>query len=168
LTVRVKAVLWERAPDVAVTVTVEVTGVGGGVDVCPPPPPQQVIENMLSVPATANRMGQRDLFCLKLIKPITSATEVIGTKGNLDGNWLLLAPPEYPSVRVEVPLVLMKVGLNVHDPPAGSPEHERETLPMKPLAGVTVTVLVAVSPAPKVNVLGESVMVKSGGSTLME
>lgn len=168
MTVSVKELLWEIVPQVAVTMTVDVTGVGGAGKGCPPPPPQQVIKKKLSVPATASRDSQRGLLCLEPNNATAITTEVTGTNGNGAGSLLLLVLPEYPSVRVDLPLVEMKPGLNVHDPPAGSPEHDSETLPMKPFAGVTVSVLAAVSPTPKVNVVGASVMLKSGGNTSIE
>src|SRR5581483_2477743 len=64
------------------------------------------------------------------------------------------------SVRTLVDVVLE--GLNAAVTPEGSPEAERLTLPLKPLMGLTVIVLVPLAPWLNVRVPGEAESEKSG------
>jgi hypothetical protein len=53
----------------------------------------------------------------------------------------VVAVPLDVNVRVLVLVLVVGLGLNVAVTPLGKPEWERETLPVKPLEGVMVTVL---------------------------
>jgi len=68
------------------------------------------------------------------------------------------AVPVAVSVRVLVPVVL--VGLNDALTPAGRPEADKLTLPLKPLSGLMEMVLVPLAPWTMVNVLGDVESVK--------
>ena len=63
-------------------------------------------------------------------------------------------------VRVLVPLVL--VGLNEAVTPLGNPEADRLTLPVNPLCGFTVIVLVPFDPCVTVTLLGDAERLKVG------
>lgn len=65
------------------------------------------------------------------------------------------------SVKVLVPVVLP--GLNAGVTPLGRPEADKLTLPLKPLSGFTVIVLVPLAPCVMVKLLGEAESVKFGG-----
>ena len=69
------------------------------------------------------------------------------------------------SVRVLVVVVL--VGLNKAVTPEGNPEAERLTLPVKPLMGLTVIVLVPLVPWTIVKLLGEADSEKLGAGEVM-
>jgi len=58
------------------------------------------------------------------------------------------------SVRVLVPVVL--AGLNDAVTPLGNPEADKLTLPVKPLVGFTVIVLVPLPPCATVTLAGEA------------
>lgn len=65
------------------------------------------------------------------------------------------------SVNVLVPVVL--AGLNAGVTPLGRPEAESVTLPLKPLSGFTLIVLVPLAPCAMVKLLGDAESVKFGG-----
>jgi len=89
---------------------------------------------------------------------------------------LLVAVPEAPdTVIVEVPAAALldalkvsvlvfvdAVGLKVAVTPVGSPLTENVTVPLKPLCGVTVMVLVPVAPSTTVTLAGVAARVKDG------
>lgn len=64
-------------------------------------------------------------------------------------------------VKVLVPVVLP--GLNAGVTPLGRPEADKLTLPLKPLSGFTVIVLMPLEPCVMVKLLGEAERVKFGG-----
>jgi hypothetical protein len=70
-------------------------------------------------------------------------------------------------VEAAAPEGVTVVGEKLHDAPTGSPEQAKETTELKPFAGVTVTVSVAVWPVDTVNDAGEAATEKSGGGILM-
>jgi hypothetical protein len=71
------------------------------------------------------------------------------------------------SVNVLVPPVVL-AGLKDAVTPAGRPEADKLTLPVKPLCGVTVIVLVPLAPCVMLKLLGEAARAKLGGGKLME
>ena len=70
---------------------------------------------------------------------------------------VVAAPPEGVTV----------CGLKLHVAPEGSPEQLNETVELKPLSGVIVIVVVALSPAATVSDEGEAAMEKSGKRLMM-
>jgi len=66
------------------------------------------------------------------------------------------------AVSVSVLEVVVVAGLNVAVTPAGSPEAERLTLPVKPFIGVTVIVLLPLLPWVTVKLAGDADKPKSG------
>ena len=86
-----------------------------------------------------------------------------------------VSEPETPvmvTVAVPVDAVLLAVSVSVLDPvvleglnaavtPAGKPEADKLTLPVKPLTGLTVIVLVPLEPWVMLRLLGEAESVKS-------
>ena len=89
----------------------------------------------------------------------------------------LVSVPEVPViVTLAAPTValLVAVNVNVLEPvvlaglkeavtPLGRPDADKPTLPLKPLCGVTVTVLVPLAPCAKLKVFGEANRLKVGG-----
>lgn len=73
----------------------------------------------------------------------------------------VVAVPLAASVKALVPVVLP--GLNAGVTPLGRPEADKLTLPLKPLSGFTVIVLVPLEPCVMVRLLGEAERVKFGG-----
>lgn len=65
-----------------------------------------------------------------------------------------------PAVRVNVLVPVVLVGLNEADTPAGKPDADKLTAPLKPLSALTVMVLVPLAPCTMVKVLGEAESVK--------
>jgi hypothetical protein len=61
-----------------------------------------------------------------------------------------------PAVSVKVLAPVAGLGLKLAVTPAGKPEAARVTLPLKPLDGVMVTVLVPLVPCNRLRVLGEA------------
>ena len=66
------------------------------------------------------------------------------------------------AVSVNVLVLVVLVGLNEADTPLGKPEADKLTLPLKPLCGVTVMVLVALAPCVIVKLLGDTESTKLG------
>jgi len=66
----------------------------------------------------------------------------------------VVAVPLAVSVSVLVPVVL--VGLKDAVTPAGNPDADKLTLPVKPLVGLTVIVLVPLPPCATVTLVGEA------------
>jgi hypothetical protein len=60
------------------------------------------------------------------------------------------------SVRVLALVLVALVGLNEAVTPAGKPEADKPTLPLKPFCGVTVTVLVPLEPCAIVRLFGDA------------
>jgi len=69
------------------------------------------------------------------------------------------------AVSVKTLVVVVLAGLNDAVTPAGSPEAERATLPLKPLIAVTVIVLLPLLPWVTVKLAGEADKPKSGTGT---
>jgi hypothetical protein len=67
-----------------------------------------------------------------------------------------------PACRVRVLVEAVELGLKLAATPLGSPEADRLTLPVKPLAGVTVIVLLPVAPRRMVRLVGEAEREKLG------
>lgn len=70
----------------------------------------------------------------------------------------VVAVPVAVSVRVLMPVVL--VGLNEAVTPAGKPDADKLTLPLKPPCGLVVTLLAPLAPCTMVRLLGEAESVK--------
>ena len=68
-----------------------------------------------------------------------------------------------PAVNVNVLVPVVLAGLKGAVTPLGRPEADKLTLPLKPLCGVTVTVLVPLAPCAKLKVFGEVDRLKVGG-----
>ena len=68
-----------------------------------------------------------------------------------------------PTVNVNVLVPVVLAGLKDVVTPLGRPEADKLTLPLKPLCGVTVTVLVPLAPCAKLKVFGEADRLKVGG-----
>lgn len=60
------------------------------------------------------------------------------------------------AVSVNVLVLVVLVGLNDAVMPAGNPEADKLTAPLKPFCGTTVTVLVPLAPCTIVRLLGEA------------
>lgn len=71
------------------------------------------------------------------------------------------------AVNVKVLIEVAGFGLNAAVTPDGSPEAEKLTLPLKPFAGVIVSVLVAVLPCTTVALLGLADNVKVGAGVIV-
>jgi len=67
------------------------------------------------------------------------------------------------AVKVKVPALVAGFGLNDAVTPLGRPAAAKLTLPLKPFCGVTVMVLVAVTPCTIVTLLGDAEREKLGG-----
>jgi len=67
------------------------------------------------------------------------------------------------AVSVNVLVFVVLVGLNDAVTPAGKPDADRLTLPLKPLCGVTVMVLAPAAPCVIVRLLGDAERAKLGG-----
>jgi hypothetical protein len=67
------------------------------------------------------------------------------------------------AVSVKVLVLAVLAGLNEGVTPLGRPEADKATLPLKPLSGFTVIVLVPLEPCVMVRLLGEAERVKFGG-----
>jgi hypothetical protein len=67
------------------------------------------------------------------------------------------------AVSVKVLVLAVLAGLNEGVTPLGRPEADKATLPLKPLSGFTVIVLVPLEPCAMVRLLGEAERVKFGG-----
>lgn len=65
--------------------------------------------------------------------------------------------------RVKALVLVVVAGLNEGVTPLGRPEADRLTLPLKPLSGFTVIVLVPVAPCVMVRLIGDAERVKFGG-----
>ncbi len=63
------------------------------------------------------------------------------------------------AVSVKVLDVVVTLGINPAVTPLGNPDNPRLTLPLNPLAGLTVIVLVPLPPCTTLNVLGVAVSV---------
>ena len=68
------------------------------------------------------------------------------------------------AVNVNVLVVVVFAGLNDAVTPLGRPEADKLTLPLKPLCGMTVTVLVPLAPCAKLKLLGKADRLKLGGN----
>jgi len=68
------------------------------------------------------------------------------------------------AVNVNVLVVVVFAGLNDAVTPLGRPDADKATLPLKPLCGMTVTVLVPLAPCAKLKLLGEADRLKLGGN----
>jgi len=72
------------------------------------------------------------------------------------------------AVSVSTLVVVVLVGLKAAVTPLGNPDAARATLPVKPLLGVTVTVLVPLVPTLRVRLVGESDSEKFGGGVTVK
>jgi hypothetical protein len=73
-----------------------------------------------------------------------------------------------PAVNARVLVELALAGLNAAVTPVGNPAIARLTAPVKPFAGVTVTVLVPDAPRPTVRLAGAAASVKLGATAIVK
>jgi len=144
-------------PDVAVTVTADVTG-----DEPPPPPPLPPLlppppqDDIRPMAAQAINIVQTDWFNRFLrqntMHPASEST-AIGRPGRERGRASAVALAAMVSWFVTLLGVegVTVAGLNVHVTPAGSPEHKKVTVPLNRFCGVTVRVSEPCPPGLKVN-----------------
>ena len=133
----------------------------------PPTPQPQTSPKNAKLTANISTFIRR-----RFLNPITQtaiATETGGNRG------IPLRPNddvvgEVVTVNVVDPGVMPPnstlAGENVQVAPAGRPEQMKVTAELNPLAGVTVTVVVALCPAVTVSDVGEAATVKLGGGRL--
>jgi hypothetical protein len=131
-------------PEVARTVTVDVTGcrVGGEL------PPQPVSKPRLATLAAKNRsISKRRRFLQPRKQKATASAE----PGRIRPRLRSTAAVEAEVVTVSVveatpPDGVTDCGAKLHEAPAGNPEHVKPTVERKPFSGVTETVVVPLSP----------------------
>ena len=149
-----------KFPDVAVTVIVEVVGLGLEV---PPHPLSEPIPNTQA--ASSNSICKRRRF-FQPMQHTRAARLAPGKIGNLA--WVRTAAvAEAVSVRVDVALPsaagVIEVGENTAVTPVGKPVAANVIGELKLFALVTVIVLVPLAPSFTVNVAGDAATVKLGG-----
>lgn len=161
-----------RAPEVAVTVTVEVVGEGvdGGVDVDDAEPPPQPERTPRPTKANASSIHAYLLYrFLHLNRPKITASAVTGKSRRDSGrmeddcaaatmvSWVVAAAPEGVTV----------VGWNEHVASAGNPEHAKLTGELNPFCGVTESVIVPWATESTVSAFGEAARAKLAGADMV-
>jgi hypothetical protein len=156
-----------RDPELAVTVTVALTGVGVGDGVFPPP------LQALASPrhAQAAIKGSQRNKC-RLLRPkesqITTASTGTGSSvTNPGGRAEAVAEAVIVSVTFAAWPDVIEDGLKEHEVPAGSPEQMNVTAELKPFCGVTVSVTVPCPPVFTVSEVGDALSENEGGGRLM-
>jgi hypothetical protein len=152
----------ESAPDVAVTVTVEVTGVG--VDGPDDPPPQPLRRpKPAALSAKSKSIGKRRRF-LNPNQQSVMAKAVSGSIGSPLPRCSAVAADVVTVTEVDaVPGGVTLAGEKLHDAPAGRPEEQaNETAEANPPCADTEMVAVPLPPAVKAIVAGEAAIEKSG------
>jgi hypothetical protein len=149
---------------VAVTVTVDVVGVGvAGVD----EPPPQAVKRINPAHAIVSRShgGERR----RRIQPNRDNPSARALKTDSECNPAGNAADFAAAVIVRTSLVVWagvtEAGLNEQLAPAGNPEQAKVTAELKPFCGVRVKVTVPCPPAARLSDVGEPVKVKVTGST---
>jgi hypothetical protein len=168
LTVSEKVVACCSEPDVAVTLTVAVTG-GGGVDdpleEDPPEPPPHPLSGhrTATLNASSNSSWNRDRF-LKKTQASASARNERGSNG-LDlccTAAAVVGAVIVTVVEIGEPDGVTVAGEKVHAVPEGSPEQTNETATSNPFSGVTDIETDPLCPAITVRAEGEAAREKSG------
>jgi hypothetical protein len=155
-------IVCESAPDVAVTVTVELTG--GAFDDPDEPPPQPL---RMSKPAALSARSNSTCSRRRFLNPnpqSATAKADSGSIGNPLGRFCAVAAEVVMVTAVEVvPGGVTLAGEKLHDAPAGRPEeHANETAEAKPPCGDSEMVAVPLPPAVTDIVAGEAAIEKSG------
>jgi hypothetical protein len=176
-TVSEKAVVCRSDPDVAVTVTIEVTGCGGADEPFEDPPPPHPLSGHKAAALTINSKisWKRDRLFQKTQRSPIARSE----RGSNGLGPCLRAAAVVDTVIVTVvetgePDGVTIAGEKLQAVPAGSPEQLNETAASKPLSGVTDIETEPVVPAVKVSDESEAAREKSceggvgGGGKLKE
>ena len=167
MTVSEMVVACESAPDVAVMVTVEVTGVGGGGPEDPPPQPLRKPKPAALSDKTKNVSRRRRFLNPNPQSAMAKADS--GSIGNPLRRCLAVAAEVVTVTDVDVvPGGVTLAGEKLHEAPAGRPEEQaKETAEAKPPCGASEMVAVALAPAVTDIVAGEAAIEKSGGGPIM-
>jgi hypothetical protein len=165
LTVSETEVVCTALADVAVIVTVDVTGVEPEPPPLPPPvppPPQpKVSPSPTRMAARMTYCGPRRFFLIKRHRPTAKA--VNGRNGR-EFEAVELEPAEIVSeMLAAAPEGVTVVGLKEQVAPAGSPEQAKVTVALNAYIGVTVSETVPEAPDPMAREEGETPRVKFGG-----
>jgi len=169
LTVSEMVVACESAPDVAVMVTVEVTGVGGGGPEDPPPPPQPLRKSKPAALSDKTKSISRRRRFLNLNPQSAMAKADPGSIGNPLRRCCAVAAEVVTVTDVDVvPGGVTLAGEKLQVAPAGRPEEQaKETAEAKPPCGASEIVAVPLAPAVTDIVAGEAAIEKSGGGPIM-
>jgi hypothetical protein len=178
LTVSEKVAVCCSEPDVAVTMTVAVTGCGGvdgSLEEDPPEPPPHPLSGhrAATLNARSSGSGNRNRFRQKT-QPSASARSEPGSNGlELCRRAAAVDAVIVTVVETGEPDGDAVVGEKVQDVPEGSPEQPNETAASNPFSGVTDMETDPLCPAVMVSVEGEAVREKScagggGGSRTLK
>lgn len=156
-------------PEVAVTVTVEITG-GGGDDLLPEDPPL----HPLSKPNPATLTPSSNTSCTLLLfrNPMKKSTPASAASGKSGCRFLCKLADVVAVVTVKVvvaaavPDGVTVAGEKLHASPAGSPEHANETAETNNPCGEIEIVAVPLLPAVTVIAVGAAVTEKSAGTLI--
>jgi hypothetical protein len=167
-TVSVNVAVCCSDPDVAVTVTVDVTAV----DPPPPPdgpPPEDPLPHAVRMLRVIRPTAKSAKSCRRrrFLRPMQQKAAANSASGNNGLDWRCRAAADAGAVTVSVvdvvPGGVTVAGEKLHDAPAGRPEQANETAESKPPTGVTETVIVPLLPAFKFNDTGDAAIEKVGG-----
>jgi hypothetical protein len=153
-------------PDVAVTVTVEVTALRVEVKAAPPQP--FIMHSPTPLTASNTIINRRLRFLKPKQKSATARTD-LGNQGPGAGR-IAAAVVEAFNVSIDeagAPDGVTVGGEKLHEVPEGNPEHVNETAELNPLTGVTETMLELLCPAITETDVGELATEKSGVGELM-
>ena len=169
MTVSEMVVACESAPDVAVMVTVEVTGVGGGGPEDPPPPPQPLRKPKPAALSDKSKSISRRRSFLNPNPQYAMAKADPGSIGNSLRRCCAVAAEVVTVTDVDVvPGGVTLAGEKLQVAPAGRPEEQaKETAEAKPPCGASEMVAVPLAPAVTDIVAGEAAIEKSGGGPIM-
>jgi hypothetical protein len=168
LTVSETVVACESAPDVAVMVTVEVTGVGAGGPEDPPPLQPLRKPKPAALSDKTKSISRRRRF-LNPNPQSAMAKADPGSIGNRLRRCCAVVAEVVTVTDVDVvPGGVILAGEKLHDAPPGRPEEQaKETAEAKPPCGASEMVAVPLAPAVTDILAGEAAIEKSGGGPIM-
>ena len=164
-TVSMRVVVWDSDPEVAATVTVDMTG--GGEDTTEDAPPQPLSRLR---PATLSKSSTNICKRRRLFQPkqhsATARTDPGKSGRELRWSAAVVAAVVTVSVVEATPPDGVTIGgAKLHEAPAGNPEQAKETAELKPFSGVTETVVVPLCPPVTESNAGVAATVKPGVAT---
>jgi len=143
----------------------------GGGPLPPDPPPPHALTSTRPAALTASSTTRNTPRRLRIPKQQSRTASAVTGKSGREPRRISADVDAVETVSVvdaaAVPVGVTVAGAKLQVAPAGKPEQAKDTAELKPLAGVTETVVVPLLPAATVKDTGKAAIVKVGGNLMV-